>query len=246
MTSRGKGGQQAVVAVLCAIFLAVTYLGMGYACCAGIPFVTEKVAYATIDDSGSPFDKEQLVEGALATRDYSFGSHDIDAYGATLRHMNEQAQTPYADASEIFDAPIEYSVDSEQISHLDDVNELASRMMMPILGSAAIAAFLLFAGFRMFGARAVSMTLTLAGAISAAVLLLLGVWAFFGFDGFFAAFHSVFFAEGTWTFPADSLLITMLPGPFWAGMGAMWLAASLLLSVVSILLGLLLRRRTCK
>lgn len=246
MTAKGRGGQQAVVAVLGALFLAVTYLGIGYACCAGIPFVAEKVAYATVDDAGSPFDKEQLVEGALATRDYSFGSHDLGAYEDVLRNMNEQEHTPYVDAPDILDVPVQYSVDAEQVSHLDDVNAVASRLLMPVMGCAAIAAFLLFAGFRMFGARTVSRMLVASGIAAAAVLGVLGVWALVGFDGFFSAFHSVLFAEGTWTFPSDSLLITMLPEPFWAGMGAVWLSTSLLVSVLSVAFGLVLRRRTCK
>jgi gltX_bact: glutamyl-tRNA synthetase len=39
------------------------------------------------------------------------------------------------------------------------------------------------------------------------------------FNGFFAAFHSLFFASGTWTFSYDSLLITMYPPEFLDGDG---------------------------
>lgn len=244
--TKGKTGQQASIAVLGALFLAATYVGIGYACCAGIPFVAEKVAYATVDDADSPFDRHQLVEGALAVRDYSFGSHDLAALEDAVRGMNEQAGTPYAHEVDILDAPVQYSLDRDQVAHLDDVNDLAGRAMMPILGVAAIAAFLLFAGFRMFGARTVSNMLLAAGVAVIVAMGVVGVCALVSFDGFFGAFHSALFAEGTWTFPADSLLITMLPEPFWAGMGAVWLFLSLALSVLSVVLGAVLRRRTCK
>ena len=67
------------------------------------------------------------------------------------------------------------------------------------------------------------------------------------FNGFFAAFHSLFFANGTWTFSADSLLICMYPPDFWIGMGAVWLAATLVASAVAIAVGMAVKgRRSAK
>ena len=42
------------------------------------------------------------------------------------------------------------------------------------------------------------------------------------FDTFFARFHDVFFEPGTWTFPADALLIRLFPEPFWVVSGIAW------------------------
>lgn len=244
MAGNGKNGQSALVAILGAIFLAATYIAIGYAVCAGIPFVTEKVAAATVDDAVSPFSKLELVEGAVATQDYSFGSHDLDAYLDTIKDMNQKAGTPYGD--DLSNAPEQYTVTSEAISHLDDVYAVSARMLMPIFGIAAISAFLLFAGFRMFGTKPVAHMLIIGGCIAGGLVILLGLWAVISFDSFFAALHGLFFAQGSWVFPADSLLITMLPGPFWAGIGGVWLTISVLLSALSILLGVILKRRTCK
>ena len=63
----------------------------------------------------------------------------------------------------------------------------------------------------------------------AAVLLVVAVGvavvaAVTSFDAFFTAFHGLFFAAGTWTFPADSLLIRLFPEPFWEASGAAWAA----------------------
>lgn len=246
MAASGNNGQLVLVAILGAIFLAATYIAIGYAVCAGVPFVTEKVAAATVDDTTSPFSKVELVEGAVASQDYSFGSHDLEAYMDTIKAMNQKAGTPYADDVDIADAPEQYTVTREAISHLDDVYAVSARMMMPIFGIAAIAAFLLFAGFRMFGTKPVANMLLIGGCISGGILVLLGLWAIISFDSFFAALHGLFFAQGSWVFPADSLLITMLPGSFWAGIGGVWLTISVLVSALSVLLGIILKRRTCK
>lgn len=58
-----------------------------------------------------------------------------------------------------------------------------------------------------------------AGVSVLAVFALLAAWVAIDFDGFFAQFHSLFFAAGTWTFSWDSLLICMYPPEFWVGMG---------------------------
>ncbi|MBI5231855.1 MAG: DUF1461 domain-containing protein [Coriobacteriales bacterium] len=67
-----------------------------------------------------------------------------------------------------------------------------------------------------------------------------GAWACFGlvaaaavfatvsFDAFFAWFHSLFFAPGTWVFPSDSLLIALFPQGFWIAAGIAWGALVLL------------------
>jgi len=60
-------------------------------------------------------------------------------------------------------------------------------------------------------------------------VVLAAVAAVTDFDTFFSAFHGVFFAEGTWTFPYDSLLIRLFPEPFWAVSGASW--AGLVLTI---------------
>ena len=59
------------------------------------------------------------------------------------------------------------------------------------------------------GRRALGRTLIAGGGLVLAAFCALGAWAAIDFDGLFAAFHSLFFQAGTWTFPYDSLLITL-------------------------------------
>ncbi|WMY79627.1 TIGR01906 family membrane protein [Citricoccus sp. I39-566] len=53
------------------------------------------------------------------------------------------------------------------------------------------------------------------------VLIAVAVLAVLGWETFFAGFHSLFFADGTWTFQATDALIRLYPNQFWmdAGIG---------------------------
>lgn len=70
-----------------------------------------------------------------------------------------------------------------------------------------------------------------------ALIVALGIWAFVGFDSLFASLHTLFFANGTWVFPADSLLITLFPEAFWMGMGIIWVAVSIVCCLIVSLIG---------
>jgi integral membrane protein (TIGR01906 family) len=65
----------------------------------------------------------------------------------------------------------------------------------------------------------------LAGAALTVAIVALGLFAAVtDFSWFFTAFHGLFFASGTWTFPSDSLLIRLFPERFWMASGAAWAA----------------------
>lgn len=234
-----------IVSALAAVFLAFTYIGVGFGVCSGSPEPTRIAANATIDDSGSPFTKEQLVAGAVATQDYSFNTHNLDHYMAVISEMNEEGRTPYEqyDKDQIQGAPEQFAITPEQISHLDDVNEVADRFVYPILIAAVMAGFLLVAGFNYVGRDVPVRALLWSGIGTLALIAVLVIWALASFDSLFAVFHSLFFADGTWTFPADSLLITMLPEDFWVLIGGIWIGITALLSIASIMIAVIARRR---
>ncbi len=59
-----------------------------------------------------------------------------------------------------------------------------------------------------------------AGSIATLVIIIgLGVLASLGWEQFFADFHSIFFASGTWTFSLQDTLIRLFPGQFWVDAG---------------------------
>ncbi|WP_010524669.1 TIGR01906 family membrane protein [Nesterenkonia sp. F] len=61
--------------------------------------------------------------------------------------------------------------------------------------------------------------------------------AVLGWQDFFAGFHSVLFAEGSWQFPADSTLIRLYPAQFWMdaaiGVGGLVVLIALLLLIIT-------------
>ena len=236
-----------LAAVVAAASLAITLVAAGFAACAAFPQTTEMLAgaFSGNGNPGTPFSHDELVQAAVATRDYTVGSNDREAVFSMLHAINEGAGTPYADAApdELAAAPEEYTLPADALSHLDDVYHVVAgaRIGLIVVALVAVAACAHMA-IRV-GRRALGGVLMAAGIAVIAVFALLAAWVIADFNSFFAAFHSLFFANGTWTFSCDSLLITMYPPEFWIGMGAVWLAATGLLSAASVVVGALLRRK---
>ena len=221
-------------------------MAAGFGACAAFPQTTEMLAgmFSGNGNPGTPFSHDDLVQAAVVTRDYTVGSNDRDAVFAMLHDINANANTRYADADQeaLASADEEFTLTSDALSHLDDVYGVvvAARTALAVVATVALACCI-YLGARC-GKRALGGVLLAAGAIVLAAFIALAAWVVADFNGFFAAFHSLFFANGTWTFSWDSLLITMYPPEFWMGMGAVWLAATGLLSILSIIVGTLFRR----
>lgn len=255
-----------IVSAIAAVSLAVVFIGAGFLACT-MPPVTGMLANTFSDDVTSPFSRTELVKVANATRDYSFGSHDSNAlyrvlYDVDLNYQQQveegggtvplgfpdlnlvgnpddaqQVAAAFATASEM------YCYSPETVSHLDDCYRLAA-FAYPLI---AILAGVGLVGLVFVGVtgrkRAVGHVLLAAGIVVFVAFAGLSVWAALDFTGFFTMFHNLFFSQGNWTFPFDSLLICALPTPFWAGMGVVWLVVTVFASVLSIIVGSKLTRR---
>lgn len=131
--------------------------------------------------------------------------------------------------------------DEAAVSHLRDVRAVMSAARI----ATGIAALLLAlyvswcVARRRFGTLRFGMAWG-AGVVTAFVVLA-GVAGMFDFSSLFAAFHGLFFAQGTWTFPYDSLLIRLFPERFWSVSAAVWASLSLLGAGVLALAARLLR-----
>lgn len=75
------------------------------------------------------------------------------------------------------------------------------------------------------------------------VLIAVAVLAVLGWETFFAAFHSLFFADGTWTFQATDALIRLYPNEFWMDAGIGIAALTLLTLIVTLVCTWPTRRR---
>lgn len=254
-----------IISVVTAVMLAVAFVGAGFLVCT-VPPVTQGLSNAFARDDISPFSRAQLVKVAEATRDFSFGSHSELAlyqaiYEVDMEYQRSvvetggqvpaafpalelvqdpdnlgQYQRAFRGASEL------YCFSSDTVVHLDDCYALASTANPLLAGAALLAvAGLVFTGVQ-GRRRAVGAVLLGAGIGVLVVFVALGAWAVVDFNGFFAQFHQLFFSQGNWTFPYDSLLICSLSEPFWAGMGAVWLLVALVMACASIAVGRKLRK----
>ena len=257
-----------VVAVISAVALAVSLVAAGFAACAVPDVSTKALASAYSTDDASPFTKDELVAAAVQTKRYTIDDNDKAAVYATIAAINAQealagtagkgapkidATANYA-AGELsddqvatleaaFDAASEcYVLTPDAVSHLDDVFGVVQAAKCWLLAAVVAACVGCTATAFRGGKRLLGRVLTGAGVSVLAVFALLAAWVAIDFDGFFAQFHSLFFAAGTWTFSWDSLLICMYPPEFWVGMGAIWLVVTVACCVVCITIGRLLRK----
>ena len=257
-----------VVAVISAAALAVSLIAAGFAACAVPDVSTKALASVYSTDGASPFTKDELVAAAVQTKHYTIDDNDKAAVYATIAAVNAQealagtagkgapkidATANYA-AGELsgeqvaaletaFGAASErYVLTPDAVSHLDDVFGVVQAAKWWLLAAVVAACVGCTATAFRGGKRLLGRVLAGAGVSVLAVFALLAAWVAIDFDGFFAQFHSLFFAAGTWTFSWDSLLICMYPPEFWVGMGAIWLVVTVACCVVCITIGRLLRK----
>lgn len=268
LTDRSFAPEKPPVAaiLLGTVALVVVLVLSGLMACT-LPGSTWLLSSAFSDDELSPYTRHELVVAALATRDYTVGSHDREALQNTLdtleSNLAASLDTTVKDASgkessqseraakALADGAIAHSnsadgspgnsssiiafgekttLPEDALSHLDDVWRVLQPVYALYVLAVAIAAASAWQASRAWASplvrRAAGRALFAAGAIVLAAFLAFGVWAILDFNGLFALLHSLFFAEGTWTFSYESLLICMYPLPFWMGMGVIWLAVT--------------------
>lgn len=114
--------------------------------------------------------------------------------------------------------------DDNAVSHLDDVRAVLGAARLATGLAAAVLAVWMVAAFVRRRWRAVTGVLRVGAGIAAAGVVLAAALAVSDFDRFFSGFHGLFFESGTWTFPADALLIQLFPTAFWATAGIAWAA----------------------
>lgn len=212
----------------------------------------------TVDDYGRADNGDEgasatlanvILQAADVASDPSSPTHDAwssKARGILNSDTADQlpATTAFVELAGVSDA---YSLDADAISHLQDCNVLIRGVTPWLLVAAGIALALLAAlhigNHRNRNCAKVAARMCTAAPIAlVAALAACGIWALVDFNGFFAAFHGVLFPQGNWTFSATSLLIRMYPLKFWMGMGATWLAVSLVASLACLALAAKLRR----
>ena len=131
--------------------------------------------------------------------------------------------------------------DAAAVSHLRDVGRVVSgaRTTTGVLAAVIVLWLAFELSRRRFDRIAPAL---FAGAAFCVVIVALGAVAgTMNFDSLFEWFHGLFFAPGTWQFPADSLLIQTFPEPFWSTAAAVWAGLILLGAAALAVAGALVR-----
>lgn len=118
-----------------------------------------------------------------------------------------------------------------EVSHMADVKQVMFVTTLVGVIAAVICLVLIIMLYRMRkGAIARSL---FAGAVwLTAAMIVLALVAVFGWQTFFAGFHQLLFADGTWTFSTTDTLIRLYPGQFWIDAAAGVAGLTLLVMVV--------------
>lgn len=180
---------------------------------------------------------EKILGAASVSADDPEKAERWSPEARALLDSDEAISDPLGTMEGLAEIDIAYGLDGDALSHLNDVNEVLGRLMSVILGIAVLSAFCLFGTLWMFGPLPAGRVLRAAGITTIVLFALIGAWALISFDTFFTAIHTLFFDAGTWTFPAHSLLISMYPEGFWMGMAVYWFTITILLAVVSLIVG---------
>lgn len=132
--------------------------------------------------------------------------------------------------------------DKSAADHLLDVRRVleAARIGAVIAGVVTIV-WVAFC-FERRRVREMAAALFTGAAVCVAVVVGAAIAGSANFDAFFTWFHGLFFAAGTWEFPADALLIQVFPEAFWETAALAWATLVLLCACVLIALGLFARR----
>ncbi len=237
---RAAGAALTIGAILSLI---ISFVAIGFFIDAAIPVTTQSLSeqYSGTTNPATPFSHDDLVDAAMACREYTVGNNNRDALFETLHAINDNAHTVLANANDeqLAAGDERLTLPADALSHLDDVHSVVETVYNAffIIALVALACCLLLGklGYR----RLLGLSFIISGAFLLVAFAALGIWAMMDFNGLFAVFHSLFFAEGSWTFSANSLLITMYPTDFWMGMGAVWLLGTCIVSLASIVVGII-------
>lgn len=245
----------AALTITTSVALAYALFGLGFVACT-TPQATAWIGGTFSGWDHAVFPEEDMAQIAEGVRSFSIEGTDAEALESLVRSALEQTRPELVGAA---DAAVEafsagagsgttsallerYSFPDDALSHLQDCTPIftAGRISTGVVGAFGLvgaAALWLLCGRRRAGGA------ILGGALLVvAVLVGLGVWAALDFDGLFAWMHTLFFAQGTWTFPSDSLLISLFPEAFWAAMAGLWVAASLVFALIVGLIGKILSK----
>ncbi|HBT94794.1 MAG TPA: TIGR01906 family membrane protein [Coriobacteriia bacterium] len=223
-SNRGRatsGARRHPVAVtLTVILVVVSLLGLSFRIVL-LPPVTTALAGQTVNTQLSSLSREELVAVAEVGRAY------VDSVPGAEMPTGSDERTAFT---------------PEVVRHMEDVRVVIQAAAYITIALCALLLVVLIVIGTRYGKRTLGACLAIGGIAAIATVAILGLIGVLNFNALFTAMHELLFADGTWTFAADSLLICAYPIGFWIGMATIWAISLLMLSALTSILGFVLRR----
>lgn len=209
------------------VVLALTIILSGLMICIHVPQVTQQLSMATSTNEVFSTDEETMANAAILTHDFALGKIGRTTLAGALTSIGLDPA----------------GLDNNMLTHLEDCTLIFTVLttLFEVLAVASLVLLGLSAVLR--GRKALGRNLLWGGVLAIIVFVLFGTWIGVDFNGFFTWMHSLFFQNGTWTFPSQSLLISMYPENFWLGMGVVWASFSCIVALVLIIAGLIIKKK---
>ncbi len=129
---------------------------------------------------------------------------------------------------------------ASEVSHLQDVQKVMQFVDYLFYFIFAVAIIL---GIFLYRKSLLSKALLYSGIFSLSLFALLFFLYFFGFSFLFTIFHQVFFPQGNWQFPVDSLLINTFPFEFFTKLSGIIFGKAAALAVIALFFSVYLKNK---
>ena len=186
-----------------------------------LPPFTHNFAVWLVDTENSAVSHAELVDTADAGLAFVTGQSDWLPRGWSYR----------------------FAFTDDAVSHLEDVRSILYMAKATTVALSILVVLLAVIVFVLGRAAALGRALRIAAVLTMALVAVLVLAGWLNFDWLFTTMHSLLFAEGTWMFYGDSLLLTAYPLPFWIAMAASW---AVVLAVLCLVIGKLGRILTSR
>lgn len=205
-----------------------------------VPFVLAALAVRTV---ASPLFLrfEYFWRPGFPEDSYGFSADDRQHYGSYVVDYlhNFDGGRYLADVVTPEGSPLFLST---EVAHMQDVKSLISLLYLVAIVMAIVAVVLMLLMTRK-RRGALRPGLLLGGSLTLVLMAVGAILAVIDWEVFFAGFHNIFFANGSWTFYLDDSLIRLFPSVFWVDAGIAAAAIMAVLAIVLIVLSIPRRRR---
>lgn len=204
---------------LCHFTCTITIVLSGLFVCINATSITEVLSNATNTYQYTNYIKEQVTTSAVLTRDFSVGAISNKELSDRLKEIGVNPD----------------DLDKGMIEHLSECTPIFKTITF--IEIICVIALIVFTGvfLKQQGHTRLFQLLKCDAILSLVIFVALGMIIVFNFDALFTSMHKLLFADGTWTFAYDSLLICMYPENFWIGMGLIACTIPITISIILII-----------